>query len=99
MRKRIGSFEFAILQSILELEEPNGSQIHKHLETKIGKPVNSGALHTVLMRLEQKKFLIVRIGTTEPGRGGRPPKFYTLTEPAQNTIKNMIKRDQNKNKS
>jgi PadR family transcriptional regulator, regulatory protein PadR len=76
----LGELEQLILFAVTALgDEAYGGAIRAHLEERAGRLVSSGAINTTLGRLEERRLVIGRIGAPEPGRAGRPRKYYALT--------------------
>ena len=76
----LGEFEEIILLTIVILHPGAfGLAIKKEIEARASRSVSIGALHTALIRLEEKGYLKSREGAPTPDRAGRPKKFYQLT--------------------
>lgn len=76
----LGQFEQMTLLAVLQLENSAyGVQLRKHLEQRTGRPVSHGALYVTLDRLEDKGFVQSDSGRREPGRGGRPRRYVSVT--------------------
>jgi DNA-binding PadR family transcriptional regulator len=76
----LGELEQLILFAVTALgDDAYGGAIRAHLEERGGRLVSSGAINTTLGRLEERRLVIGRVGTPEPGRAGRPRKYYALT--------------------
>lgn len=75
----LGEFEQLILFSVLELgEDAYGVAIRETIERKTGRSVSAGSIYTTLGRLAEKGLVTSRVGRPEPGRPGRPRKYYTI---------------------
>jgi DNA-binding PadR family transcriptional regulator len=46
---------------------------------RLKRNVHSGSVHSTLQRLEQKRLVTSRKGTT-PDRGGRPRRYYVVNK-------------------
>jgi DNA-binding PadR family transcriptional regulator len=76
----LGEFEYAVLLSILHLEDDAYAvPIRELIEERTGRPVARGALYTGLDRLEAKGCLRSRMGDGSDERGGKPRRYYTVT--------------------
>ena len=76
----VGGLEQMVLLGVLHLEEgAYAVNVRRELERRSGKRVSRGALYTVLERLESKGYLVSRMGSPTPERGGRPKRFYRVT--------------------
>lgn len=75
----LGAFEQLILFTVLRLgDDAYGVSIRETLEERTGREVSSGAIYTVLGRLEERGLVSSRVGDPTPGRAGRPPKYYRV---------------------
>jgi PadR family transcriptional regulator PadR len=77
---QLGEFEEIVLLTIgILYKEAYGIAIKKEIEDRLSRNVSIGALHTSLIRLEQKGY--VRSYESEGGqdRAGRPKKFFEMT--------------------
>lgn len=80
-RTSLGEFEHKLLAAVIRLgEEAYGAAILRELERLTGRRVPSGSLYVTMDRLETKGLLESRTGEPEPGRGGRPKRFVSVTE-------------------
>lgn len=76
----LGAFEQLILFSVVKLgDQAYGGAIREAIEERTGRVVSSGAINTALGRLAEKRQVRSTIGDAEPGRVGRPRKYYALT--------------------
>ena len=81
-QKPLGELEHLILLALLRLgDEAYGVSIRRELEERAQRKVATGALYTVLGRLQNKGLVSTRVGEPTPERGGRRKKYYRL-EPA-----------------
>jgi len=75
----MGDLEQLILFAVLQLgDDACGVTIREELEQRAGRVVSSGAIYTTLGRLEQRGLVSSRVEEPEPGRTGRPRRFYVL---------------------
>lgn len=81
MMKRafLGEFEHLVLATALRLKDGYGAELVRELEERTGRQVQGGALYVTLDRLEQKGYVVSRMGDPDPGRGGRPKRFVEAT--------------------
>lgn len=76
----LGEFEFAVLLSVLHLDEDAYAvPIRELIEQRTGRPVARGALYTGLDRLEAKGCLRSRMGDPSDERGGKARRYYSVT--------------------
>jgi DNA-binding PadR family transcriptional regulator len=83
----LGEFEYAVLLSVLRLENPYAVPIRALLEERTGRPVARGALYTALERLEGKGYLRSRMDDATPERGGRPRRYFSVAPPGLRALK------------
>ncbi|MGD8321716.1 MAG: helix-turn-helix transcriptional regulator [Gemmatimonadota bacterium] len=77
----LGELEQMMLLAILQLDDDAyGLNILRELEERAGRTVSPGALYATLDRLEGKGVVRSRFAEPEPGRGGKPKRFMSLTE-------------------
>ena len=76
----LGEFEHIVMAAVLRLDgEAYGTRIIQEIEDATGTRVKSGSLYITLDRLEAKGYVISRVADPEPGRGGRPKRYMTVT--------------------
>ena len=75
----MGDLEQLILFSVVQLgDDACGVTIREAIEERTGRVVSSGAVYTTLGRLEDRGLVASSVEEAEPGRPGRPRKYYTL---------------------
>lgn len=76
----LGEFEEIVLLTIAILHKTAyGVSIKKEIENRLSRSVSIGALHTALMRLENKGYLKSTEGEATAERAGRPKKYFQIT--------------------
>lgn len=80
-KEALGEFEHRVLLAALRLN-PDGYSvpIALELEERTGKAVAGAAVHIALRRLEQRGFLESSLRPRTDAKGGRPRRFYKVTE-------------------
>jgi DNA-binding PadR family transcriptional regulator len=78
-RAFLGEFEHLVLAAALRLKAGYGAELVRELEERTGRQVQGGALYITLDRLEQKGYVVSRMGEPDPKRGGRPKRFVEVT--------------------
>jgi PadR family transcriptional regulator PadR len=78
-RAFLGEFEHLVLATALRLRSGYGAELVRELEERTGRQVQGGALYVTLDRLEQKGYLVSRMGEPDSRRGGRPRRFVEVT--------------------
>lgn len=77
---QLGEFEEIVILTIGVLyKEAYGVSIKKEIEARLSRNVSMGALHTALVRLEDKGYIKSHEGETTEDRAGRPKKFFQIT--------------------
>lgn len=80
MRHFIGEFEEIVLLTVMLLgEEAYGVGIKKEIESRLGRSVSIGALHTALQRMTDKGLVQSELGEATAERGGKRKRFFEVT--------------------
>ena len=81
MSAGLGEFEQIVLLAILRLgEDAYGVTIRSEIAARTDRDPSPGALYTTLDRLEEKRFVISRLGDPTPQRGGRAKRYFEVTK-------------------
>ena len=84
----LGELEQMVLWSVLRLDEgAYGLAVRDQLEARAGRSVARGAIYTTLDRLVKKGYLDSRLAHAEANRAGRPRRYFTVTEPGREALK------------
>jgi PadR family transcriptional regulator PadR len=77
---QLGEFEEIVILTIAVLyKEAYGVAIKKDIETRLARNVSMGAMHTALVRLEDKGYIKSFNGDASEERMGRPRRYYQIT--------------------
>jgi PadR family transcriptional regulator PadR len=77
---QLGEFEEIVILTIGVLyKEAYGVAIKKEIETRLSRKVSMGAMHTALVRLEDKGYIKSYDGEATEERAGRPKKYFQIT--------------------
>ncbi|MES1219076.1 MAG: helix-turn-helix transcriptional regulator [Bacteroidota bacterium] len=77
---QLGEFEEIVLLTIgILYKDAYGVAIKKEIEQRVSRNVSIGALHTALVRMEDKGYLRSFEGESTPDRAGRPKKCFEIT--------------------
>lgn len=77
---QLGEFEEVVILTIGILHrEAYGVSIKNEIETRLSRNVSMGALHTALVRLEDKGYITSFSGEATEERMGRPKKYFQIT--------------------
>ena len=81
MRKyHLGEFEEIVILTIgILYKEAYGVSIKKEIESRLARSVSMGALHTALVRLDNKGYIKSFSGEATEERAGRPKKYFQIT--------------------
>ncbi|MBA4056624.1 MAG: PadR family transcriptional regulator [Marivirga sp.] len=76
----LGEFEEIVLLTIGILhKEAYGVSIKNEIEARLARDVSMGAMHTALIRLEDKGYIRSTNGESTEERAGRPRKYFEIT--------------------
>ncbi|MGC4038809.1 MAG: helix-turn-helix transcriptional regulator [Chitinophagaceae bacterium] len=79
-RFRLGEFEeIVLLTAGILFGDAYAVAIKEEIERRLARKVSIGALHTALLRLEDKDYLRSYEGEGTAERAGRPKKYYEVT--------------------
>ncbi|CAG5017031.1 hypothetical protein DYBT9275_05686 [Dyadobacter sp. CECT 9275] len=79
-RTYLGEFEEIVLLTVAILDgDAYGVSINQELEKHTGRKVTFGTVHNTLIRLEEKGFLVSRLGGATAERGGRRKRIFVVT--------------------
>jgi len=91
LRNNLGEFEEIVMLSIGVLGDNAYSlAIKEYIESQLKRAVSMGALHTGLYRLEEKGYLKSRLGKATNVRGGKPKRFFVVTNGGQKALKKAM---------
>lgn len=77
---QLGEFEEIVILTVGVLyKEAYGVAIKKEIEARLKRKVSMGAMHSALVRLEDKGYVKSLNGEATPERMGRPKKYYQIT--------------------
>lgn len=77
---QLGEFEEIVILTIAVLHtEAYGVAIKKEIESRLARKVSMGAMHTALVRLEDKGYLKSYDGESTEERAGRPRRYFQIT--------------------
>lgn len=83
----LGEFEELVLLAIAILnKEAYGFAIKNEIEVRLRRDVSMGALHTALLRLEDKGYVRTFDGDATEERAGRPRKYFEITAMGKKAI-------------
>jgi PadR family transcriptional regulator PadR len=76
----LGEFEEIVLLATAILHKSAyGVSIKEEIEMRLDREVSMGAMHTALIRLEDKGYIRSSNGEATEDRAGRPRKYYEIT--------------------
>jgi PadR family transcriptional regulator PadR len=77
---QLGEFEEIVILTIAVLyKDAYGVSIKNEIESRLSRNVSMGALHTALVRLEDKGYIKSFDGESTEERAGRPKKYFQIT--------------------
>lgn len=89
-RTFLGELEHMLLAAVIRLgEDAYGASILREIRERAGRRVSGGSLYVTLDRLERKGLVESHSGDPEPGRGGRPKRFVTVTPEGLRAVRDV----------
>ena len=89
--KYLGEFEEIVMLTVGVLfDEAYGIVIKETIETRLNRRVGLGALHSTLVRLQDKGYLDSRYGEATNKRGGKRKRFFRVTMQGQKVLKEAM---------
>lgn len=77
---QLGEFEEIVILTIAILHNgAYGVSIKNEIESRLARTVSMGAMHTALIRLEEKGYIKSLDGEATEERLGRPRKYFQIT--------------------
>lgn len=87
MKGYIGEFEELVMLTVAVLgDDAYGVSIKEELESRAGRSISIGALHSTIARLEEKGFLSSYLGGATQERGGRRKRYFQLTHAGKSSL-------------
>jgi PadR family transcriptional regulator PadR len=89
-RSSIGEFEEIVLLITASLEgDAYGVTITNEIERQTGRSAGFNTVHTTLQRLEEKGFILSKMGGATAERGGRRKRYFTITALGSRTLREL----------
>jgi len=83
----LGEFEEIVLLATAILQkDAYGVGIKNEIEARLKREVSMGAMHTALLRLENKGYIRSHLGNSTEERAGRPRKYFEITATGKKAI-------------
>lgn len=77
---QLGEFEEVVILTVGVLyKNAYGVAIKKEIESRLDRSVSMGAMHSALVRLEDKGYIKSFDGEATEERAGRPRKYFQIT--------------------
>ena len=77
---QLGEFEEVVILTVALLhKEAYGVAIKEEIETRLSRNVSMGAMHSALVRMEDKGYIKSWQGEGTEERMGRPRRYYQIT--------------------
>ena len=87
----LGELEQVVMLATLRLgDDGYGVTIQDAIHRATGRDLTIGTIHKTLVRLEAKGMIASRMGESEPVRGGRRKRHYSVTPGGLRTLKASI---------
>jgi PadR family transcriptional regulator, regulatory protein PadR len=85
--KPLGELEQAVLIAVVALREnAYGITVQDEVAKRTGRELSTGAIYSVLSRLEDKSLLESELGDATPERGGRRKRLYRATDSGKEAL-------------
>ena len=85
--KYLGEFEEVVLLTIgILFDEAYGVAIRNEIEERLERKVGLGAMHSTLVRLEDKGYVDSRYGEATKTRGGKRKRYFKVTNSGQEAL-------------
>ena len=76
----LGEFEEIVLLAVaIQSGDAYGAAVVTEIEQQMNRPVNLGAVHSALNRLQEKGLVTSALGGVTAERGGRRKRLYSVT--------------------
>lgn len=86
---KLGEFEEIVLLTVgLLYGDAYGVAIKDEIESRTKRKVSVGALQSALRRMEKKGYLSSKEGETNPLRGGKPKRYFSITAYGKKALQN-----------
>jgi PadR family transcriptional regulator, regulatory protein PadR len=77
---QLGEFEEIVILTIgILYKDAYGTAIKREIESRLSRKVSMGAMHSALVRLEEKGYIKSQPGEETDERMGRPRRYYQIT--------------------
>jgi DNA-binding PadR family transcriptional regulator len=87
----LGEFEQLVMLAILrEEDDAYGVTIRRAIVDRSRREVSLAAVYKTLTRLEDKGFVLARIGEPTAERGGRRKRYYALTAAGRRSLRQSL---------
>lgn len=87
----LGEFEEVVLLAVGILgDDAYGVSVRKEIERQTKRPVNIGAVHTALHRLQEKGCLKSKFGEATLMRGGKRKRIFSITAYGMKALKKAL---------
>lgn len=75
----LGDLEQLVMLALMRLGDDGfGAAVQREIAEQTGRDVTLGAVYTALARLEEKEYVVSRVGDPTPQRGGRRRRHYEV---------------------
>ena len=86
----LGEFEEVVLLAVaIRTGDAYGVAVVNEIEQQLKRPVNLGAVHTALHRLEEKGLVKSEMGGATAERGGRSKRLFVVTAPGRRALEEI----------
>lgn len=86
----LGEFEEVVLLAVaIRAGDAYGAAVVTEIEQQMNRPVNLGAVHSALNRLQEKGLVNSQMGGMTAERGGRRKRLYSVTTAGRRALEEI----------
>jgi PadR family transcriptional regulator, regulatory protein PadR len=87
VEKPLGDLEQAVLVAVVALGgKAYGVSVQSEVKARTGRDLSTGAIYSVLARLEEKGLVESQLGEPTPERGGRRKRMYRTSRAGKQAL-------------
>ena len=91
LTESLGQFEQMVLTAVMTLkDDAYGMQIYSKVCELADREMNLGSVYVTLDRLQKKGYVSSKVAQGGPERGGKPRRFYSLTPPGLQALRESV---------
>ena len=92
MSANLGEFEQLVLLALAQLgDDAYGVAVKHEIARRTRRATTFGTVYSTLARLEEKGFVVARIGEPTPERGGRRKKYFAISPAGRRAVQRSLR--------